>query len=174
MNRTSSLAFLESLEAYDLYELGILVESNPTLARTADEHGFLPLHKAAWAGDEELAGRLLDLGAHMDARDSGGNTPMHLASFRGHMAMIRLLLARGADVDATEGAGHTALFAAVHDGNEPTALLLLSCGARFGVAEGGRLLLAARERRLNGLAEALADAGAKSSAKDDDIFRRRG
>ena len=169
MNRTSAHALLESLEAYDLYELDILAESNPTLVRTADEHGFYPLHKVAWFGDVELANRLLDLGAQVDARNFGGNTPLHLAAFRGHMAMIRLLLTRGADVDALDGGGRTALFGAVFDANEPVGLLLLSCGARFGDAEGGRLLLAAKERRLDGLAEALLDAGAKPS--DDDPNR---
>lgn len=157
-----------------MYEIGILVESNPTLARTADEHGFVPLHKAAWAGDAELAARLLDLGARVDSRDAGGNSPLHLASFRGHMAVVRLLLARGADVDARDGTGRTALFASVFDGNEAVALLLLSFGARFGDAEGGRLLLAATERGLAGLTGALIEAGAKSSAKDTDILDRGG
>ena len=172
LNRTSAHAFLESLEAYDMYEIDMVAESNPEFARTADEHGFVPLHKAAWAGDADLAARLLDLGARVDARDAGGNTALHFAAFRGRMAVVRLLLGRGADVDARDGGGRTALFASVFDGNEAVALLLLSSGAKFSDAEGGRFLLAARERRLNGLVAALIDADAKSSAKDTDIRDR--
>lgn len=161
MNRAHGHAFLDAIESYDLYEIGALMESNPALATKVDEHGFLPIHKAAWLGDDELARRLLDLGARVDSRDAGGNTPLHLAAFRGYLAVIRLLLAWGADIDARDGGGRTALFASVFDGNETVALLLLSHGAKFGDAEGGRLLLAARERRLNGLAEALLEAGAR-------------
>ena len=164
MNQTAALAILDAVEPYDLFELGVLVESNPALARTADANGFLPLHKAAWAGDEELAARLLDLGAEADARDPAGNTPLLLAAHRGHTAMIRLLLARGASVNARDGGERTALFASVFDRNEPVGLLLLSCGARFGDAEGERLLLAAKERNMAGLVEALLRAGARPPA----------
>ena len=160
MNRMTVHAFLDSVEPYDIYELGILVESNPSLVNSPNEHGFFPLHMVAWIGDVELVGRLLDLGAHVDDRDAGGNTPLHLAAHRGHMAVIRLLLARGADVDARDGAGHTALFAAAHNGNEVVALTLLSHGACLfpGRPEGVQMLHAAAGNGMMGLVEAMLDA----------------
>jgi RNA polymerase sigma factor (sigma-70 family) len=72
-------------------------------------HGeFQPIHLAAGRGQVEVASRLLDAGADIDA--AGGNdwTPLRLALNHGHKKMVDFLVERGADVD---------IFSAAHRGD---------------------------------------------------------
>lgn len=60
------------------------------------------MHTAAKQGHAELARRLLQRGADVNALDFGGmrRTPLHWACKGGHVAMVELLVAAGADTAA--------------------------------------------------------------------------
>jgi hypothetical protein len=62
-----------------------------------------------FAVDIEIAERLLDAGAQVDARDGRGGTALMGAVMIGDLPMVELLLERHADPDATDAVGRTAL-----------------------------------------------------------------
>jgi ankyrin repeat protein len=73
--------------------------------------GWTPLHYAAAAGDDAIAGLLLEHGARIDApspRASGTYTPLMLAAREGKEDTARFLLAHGADPRLKNGEGLTA------------------------------------------------------------------
>ncbi len=73
--------------------------------------GWTPLHYAAAAGDDAIAGLLLEHGAEIDALSphaSGGYTPLMLAAREGKEETARFLLEHGADLRLKNGEGLTA------------------------------------------------------------------
>jgi ankyrin repeat protein len=62
-----------------------------------------------FALDVEIAERLLDAGAPVDARDARGGTALMGAVLIGDADLVDLLLERNADPDATDSAGRSAL-----------------------------------------------------------------
>ena len=66
-----------------------------------NEHGSLPLHKAAASShsNSEVVDVLCGGTANIDAIDSAGHTPLYLASARDHVAASRSLRAAGASMD---------------------------------------------------------------------------
>jgi ankyrin repeat protein len=98
-----------------------------------------PLHAAARFGREDLAERLIALGADVRARDEPrGQTALHLAAQYGHADVAALLVARGSDVNAVGlRDGRTPLHDAAFglagtsdlEGRVAVATLLLSHGA---------------------------------------------
>jgi ankyrin repeat protein len=90
-------------------------DSMETLMRDeANENvaGRTPLMLAAFRGDLAAVGRLLELGADVNARDRDGDTALMFAAFKGHEPVVALLLRRGADVHARARNGWTARRAA--------------------------------------------------------------
>jgi uncharacterized protein len=84
----------------------------------------------------DLATKLLDQGASVDARDRLGARPLSHAAKSGHLQMVDLLLARGAPIDARNLAGATALYFAAEGSHISIAQRLIQRGA--GVNLGGR------------------------------------
>ena len=63
-----------------------------------DNNGWTPLHEAANHNHVQIAGYLLDSGAHIDPR--GGDdleTPLIDAASNGHIHMMKLLIEKGAN-----------------------------------------------------------------------------
>lgn len=80
----------------DRQKLKQLLSKYPTLADSQDEAGRTPLHVAAGAGNNNIAGLLLDNGVDINARDTEGFTPLELARQSGHGHVAQLLVDRGA------------------------------------------------------------------------------
>ena len=89
----------------------------------------LTLFAAANANCVNLATRLLDQGASVDARDRLGARPLSHAARSGHLEMVNLLLERGAPVDARNLAGSTALYFAAERGHVAVVQRLIDRGA---------------------------------------------
>ncbi|MFB9269576.1 ankyrin repeat domain-containing protein [Bradyrhizobium erythrophlei] len=89
----------------------------------------LTLFAAANANCVNLATRLLDGGASVDARDRLGARPLSQAARSGHLEMVDLLLSRGAPVDARNLDGATALYFAADRGHVAIVQRLLDRGA---------------------------------------------
>ncbi|KAJ1482635.1 ankyrin repeat-containing domain protein [Baffinella frigidus] len=81
-------------------------------AEPRDHREMTPLHFAAKAGFEGIAGDLLDAGADASARDLNSITPLHEAAYAGHGRVVRVLLGAGAHVTAMDAGGRTPLFMA--------------------------------------------------------------
>ena len=87
----------------------LLLESgaDPNAAST-NAMKVTPLHAATSRGDAAMVRKLLERGAHPDARQQGGWTSLHNAAAQGHVEIVRLLRGRGADVSAHTDDGKTA------------------------------------------------------------------
>jgi ankyrin repeat protein len=77
----------------------------------------------------ELATRLLDHGASVDARDRLGSRPLSHAARSGHLEMVDLLLQRGAPINERNIAGGTALYEAAERGQATVVQRLIDKGA---------------------------------------------
>ena len=107
------------------------IDRDPSRSASHSNDGWTPLHLAAFFGQSELAGALLDRGADVNARSANSmkNTPLHAAAAGGQIELMRLLLMRGADANASQEGGWTALHSAAQTGNREMVELLLAHGA---------------------------------------------
>jgi ankyrin repeat protein len=94
----------------------------------------LTLFAAANANCVNLATRLLDQGASVDARDRLGARPLSHAARSGRLELVNLLLERGAPVDARNLAGSTALYFAAERGHVAIVQRLIDRGADVNIA----------------------------------------
>jgi len=76
-----------------------------------------------------LAGRLIEAGASLQARDRVGAMPLAHAARGGHAALVARFLAEGAAIDARNLNGATALYAAAEAERPTTVAALLAKGA---------------------------------------------
>lgn len=88
------------------------------------------LHKAAFAGNFEIAKALIEAGADTNASDHNGTTPlMDAALGMDDVRMAELLVKNGADVNAREVQSLSALFYAAAAGHDQILQYLISEGA---------------------------------------------
>jgi ankyrin repeat protein len=116
-----------------------------------------------------LATRLLDQGASVDARDRLGARPLSHAARSGHLQMVDLLLARGAPIDARNLAGATALYFAAEGSHISIAERLIERGANLTLTgrSGISPVAAAAYAGNDAIVAALLAAGADARAPDD-------
>jgi len=117
--------------------------------------------------DREMLERLLDAGAHADARDNG-ETPLMRAAGRCPAGAVASLLAQDGAVDAIDQMGRTALWRAAHEGNIGAVEALVAGGASRDRSDilGATPLLAALEQGHEDAALSLLRAGADLSARN--------
>ncbi|ESQ82000.1 hypothetical protein AEAC466_18965 [Asticcacaulis sp. AC466] len=125
-------AFQAAVESGDLVALDLILPFQPDLTFADPNAGNIPvsvLFKLPTRYPDEsapidVAQRLLDLGADINARDAAGQTLLHRQ--RDNEAMITFLLDHGADINALDKDGETPL---VSVWDEDMTLLLLERGA---------------------------------------------
>ena len=87
------------------------------------------LIRAARKGDTSSVQRLLQHGAHIEAKNQGGQTALAVAADFGHSNTVNLLLANGADPLAGDLAPESALISAARRANSNKVELILERGA---------------------------------------------
>lgn len=87
------------------------------------------LQKASYAGHVEVAQRLLEAGASVNAAGRYGRSSLHRACVRGHVDCAKLLLKYGADVRAVNKGGWGSLHYAAYACQADCVALLLEAGA---------------------------------------------
>ena len=107
------------------------LDRDPALIAAHSTDGWTPLHLAAFFGHKELAIRLLERGAEVDARSANAmkNTPLHAATAGRKTELVKLLLDEGADTNARQEGGWTALHAAAQNGDREIVEMLVAHGA---------------------------------------------
>jgi ankyrin repeat protein len=123
--------------------------SSPRLVRAGDQREAKPiaaeLVSAIRNEDAQVARKLLDNGADVNARDAQGNTPLILASFYASPECVELLIEKGADVNAANKAGAKALIRAATSYEKTRLLVAAGAKVRVRTALGDTpLILAAR------------------------------
>ncbi|XP_049819612.1 ankyrin repeat domain-containing protein 11 isoform X2 [Aethina tumida] len=78
-------------------------------SRERNERGWTPLHEACNHGWYDVAHRLVQSGANVNAKGLDNETPLHDAAANGHVKLVRLLVERGADIHAKNVKGKTPL-----------------------------------------------------------------
>jgi uncharacterized protein len=128
----------------------------------------LTLFSAVDKNCSDVAARLLDSGASVDARDRFGARPLSHAARFGHLPMVDLLLARGAPIDARNLAGATALFFAADGNHTPVAQRLIDRGADVNLAGRSNVtpVSAASYRGNDAIVESLLAHGADDRVPD--------
>ena len=86
--------------------------------------GYTPLHLAATNNSREIALKLLNQGADINAVTKGGRTVLQVALVSNASAVVSLLLRRGVDVNALDMMGRSALHFAAAYKNEEVAKLI--------------------------------------------------
>lgn len=102
----------------------------------ADKSGRTALHNACCKGLLNVAERLIQKGAQIDACDNESATPLHLAVQKHHPAVVKLLITKNANPNAATfkagtsttmaKGGRTPLHLAAADGDEKIMKILLS------------------------------------------------
>src|SRR5262245_48232244 len=127
--------------------------SSPRPVRAGDQREEKPmaaeLVTAIRNADAQVARKLLDNGADVNARDAEGNMPLILASFYASPECVELLIEKGADVNAANKAGATALIRAATSYEKTRSLV--AAGAKIAVrtALGNTPLILAARRAGN-------------------------
>jgi ankyrin repeat protein len=118
----------------------------------------------------EVAGRLIDHGADINAADAKGHSPLYLAAVIGDPGLVQSLIDHGAALDDLK-AGETPLHAAIAERHGTVATLLISKGARVNIRDRrGRTPLHDLARFMDDrdLAESMIKHGADINATDKD------
>jgi ankyrin repeat protein len=190
-------ALIAAVTSGELAGLETMLERDPALAATRDEHGVSVLllalyHRQPGARDALLAagapigapeaaalGDVVALRALLDAdpdalraRGGDGFTPLHLAAFFGGAEAVRLLLGAGAEADADNDNtfGVRPIHSAASVGDVEAVRALLEAGADPNVRQGGGYtpLLAAAHSDNAELAALLLAHGADPALAADD------
>ena len=145
-NADEILSLLVDRRPLDIFEASFLgklsrvtaiLDVDPAQVNARSYDGWTPLHVAGFAGQREIAERLLAAGADIEARSSNymANSPLHATiAGRQDVSTAELLLAWGADVNARAAGGYTPLHSAASRGNFRLIDLLLARGAELRAA----------------------------------------
>jgi ankyrin repeat protein len=124
---------------------------------------FNAFTSAVAAGNQEIAGLLLDAGAKVEDGASG-LTPLQFAASSGNVEMIRFLAKRGANVNHGAKSGEqTALLSAIYGAHPDAvqALIELKAGVNDRTKDGDTPLKAARKGDQDDIVKILLASGAK-------------
>lgn len=156
--REDALMLRDSGGPLDVFEAAALAETrrvaellgaDPSLAEARSPDGFTALHLAAFLGDEETVGELLQRGADAEAiaHNPMEVRPLHSAAAARALPSVVVLLDHGADPDARQQRGITALHAAALHGDSEMVAALMDAGANPLLADEDGSMPAAYARR---------------------------
>ncbi len=102
-------AFHDAVERNELGTVAAMLGRDAQHARSCDDEGKSPLHKAAGRGLDAMVVQLLKAGAGeaVNSKDASGNTPLHDAVVRGCVETARILVRNGASADVMNQRGET-------------------------------------------------------------------
>eukprot|EP00026_Physarum_polycephalum_P003515 Phypoly_transcript_03528.p1 GENE.Phypoly_transcript_03528~~Phypoly_transcript_03528.p1 ORF type:complete len:745 (+),score=126.62 Phypoly_transcript_03528:64-2298(+) len=116
--------YLLSLPVYDA-----------TLINSATLSGATALHAAARIGEEDIAEKLIEKGADINAQERDGSTPLHAAVFHNRANIVKLLLSKNVEINTKTRFGTTPLHEAAFYGRSQIVRLLLENGADLNIRD---------------------------------------
>jgi uncharacterized protein len=135
--RDMLLAQNPQLEIYDAAATGnldrvkVLVDKDPSLAKSYSPDGFPVVALAAFFGQADVVRYLFDQGANLNAvaNNGTGYTALTGAVAGGHLSIVKFLLENGADANHRYGQGYSPLLTAAANGHLEITKLLITAGA---------------------------------------------
>lgn len=123
---------LETSDKAPATEIAFLLLDSGAEVDAKSRNGHTPLYLASYYGYRDMAERLVNMGADIEAADrNSGTTPLHSAAEQGHSDVVMLLIEAGADIHARDEQGNTPLHRAAANAlhyNQQVVLLLLENG----------------------------------------------
>ena len=104
-----------------------LIKSDRTLLNSYSHDGWTPLHLAVYFNQNQVAERLIEEGANLNAiaQNAQGVSPLHSALANQNVRIAKMLVQRGADPGAASAAGFTPMhYVATYDLVEIGRMLL--------------------------------------------------
>ncbi|KAG5493000.1 hypothetical protein JKF63_01581 [Porcisia hertigi] len=134
--------FLRAARSRDTADCSGMLKKNPGLVNSVEAGGYAALHFAAFNGDVEMMGLLLEYKADLNIENMDGNTPLVMAVKGRKLECIRILANAGADVNKESDTGSSAAHYAASMGFLDCLRLLVQLGAKtmYAVSEAGTLL----------------------------------
>jgi ankyrin repeat protein len=125
------LSVFEAAAVGDVKRIRELLETNRSLVESYTPDGFTALHLAAFFGQPEAAGLLLENDAPVNAVATNQMkvTPLHSAVAANDAKISRLLVENNAEINVSQQMGYTPLHEAAQNGNVEIARMLLENGA---------------------------------------------
>lgn len=139
MTSTAFVALLHHIQAGDLEDCQIVLESDPTstlaLLQETDKKGMTPLHWAAFCDQVEIATLLIERGAPInfgiEQEERKGETPLLTAISKGHLRMALVLIKKGADLEQADHMNMSAVHYASKEGQSLCLYALHLIGANL-------------------------------------------
>ena len=158
---------LDIFEAASLGSLELvksLVEQNRSLVKAYSPDGFTALGLAAYLGQKETMGYILENGGEVNApaKNPTGYTALTGAVSQNHNEIAKILVGKGADVNHSYEGGFTPLMHAAFAGNLDLVGFLLENGAdpNLKMTDGKSALTFARDKGHGSVVEILREHGA--------------
>lgn len=122
-----------ALRTGDVVKVTELLDKGLVDVNATDEHGWHPIHIAAWNGYTEICSKLIEKDCHFNSPGVGNSTPLTLAAQQGHLTIVKLLIDAKVDVQRSANLGEslnvTALHLAAQNGHTDIVRLLVANGA---------------------------------------------
>lgn len=115
----------------DVVDLLLAAHADPNARVIPPPFFATPLELALQGGNIHIASRLVESGAHVDAKGANGRTALYDAVTGVHLDAIRFLIERGADVNIRDTEGASPLDDAIWRGSIDAVAILLAHGARL-------------------------------------------
>ncbi|XP_055741266.1 ankyrin repeat and SOCS box protein 2-like [Salvelinus fontinalis] len=150
----------------DVTTVQAMAKNNANNILWPDKYGWIPLHEAAYYGQDQCVRVLLGaLPSMINKCDLKGQTALILAVYREKVACVEMLLEKGADPDLANKDRETPLYKACESGNAEIVVMLLNHGAVVNkhCIQGCTALQEAVSRNNVEICEILVQAGAKLS-----------
>lgn len=121
------------LTSYPMYQSEVIrtILTLPLDLSQRNEDGYTPLHMALAGDHQQIALRLMAMGAPLDAASKDGRTPAHIAAIHCRNESLRRMLIQGTATDIPDSGGFSMLHLYAHRGSLDTddSVLDLICNA---------------------------------------------
>jgi ankyrin repeat protein len=162
------------MDIFEASRTGNVARVSELIAARADVNvqdwsGMTPLHRAVFAGHQDIVSLLLNAGANPNLQNEEGDVPLYLAVSKDLKEISVLLLNKGANPNIQNKNGETPLYCAIFKGYKQVVKILLQHKACVNIKnnKGETPLHWATKKGYQDIVQELLEAGANVDTPDD-------